>query len=194
MSNETLLVKIIAILKKYTTIPALLKKTYRHFNFVKITKYLQLENALSSIQCKSGAEHKQLVHLFYITIKPLIIQTILDELNRLKKKYKIYNNIENDILFNVYDNFGTNNIQQYLNKLYDKYIKEYISHGEKCVISNMFFFIDREIFWANTEKKDEYYREINRQLYRIYIYDYINQNNIINTIKHNTKNIINIYT
>lgn len=194
MSNETLLVKIIAILKKHTTIPALLKKTYRHFNFVKITKYLQLENALNSIQCKSGAEHKQLVHLFYITIKPLIIQTILDELNSLKKKYKIYNNIENDILFNVYDNFGTNNIQQYLNKLYDKYIKEYISHGEKCVISNMFFFIDREIFWVNTEKKDEYYREINRQLYRIYIYDYINQNNIINTIKHNTKNIINIYT
>lgn len=194
MSNETLLVKIIAILKKHTTIPALLKKTYRHFNFVKITKYLQLENALNAIQCKSGAEHKQLVHLFYITIKPLIIQTILDELNSLKKKYKIYNNIENDILFNVYDNFGTNNIQQYLNKLYDKYIKEYISHGEKCVISNMFFFIDREIFWANTEKKDEYYREINRQLYRIYIYDYINQNNVINTIKHNTKNIINIYT
>lgn len=194
MSNETLLVKIIAILKKHTTIPALLKTTYRHFNFVKITKYLQLENALNSIQCKSGAEHKQLVHLFYITIKPLIIQTILDELNSLKKKYKIYNNIENDILFNVYDNFGTNNIQQYLNKLYGKYIKEYISHGEKCVISNMFFFIDREIFWANTEKKDEYYREINRQLYRIYIYDYINQNNVINTIKHNTKNIINIYT
>ena len=194
MSNETLLVKIIAILKKHTTIPALLKKTYRHFNFVIITKYLQLENALNAIQIKSGAEHKQLAHLFYITIKPLIIQTILDELNSLKKKYKIYNNIENDILFNVYDNFGTNNIQQYLNKLYDKYIKEYISHGEKCVISNMFFFIDREIFWANTEKKDEYYREINRQLYRIYIYDYINQNNIINTIKHNTKNIINIYT
>lgn len=194
MSNETLLVKIIAILKKHTTIPALLKKTYRHFNFVKITKYLQLENSLNSIQRKSGAEHKQLVHLFYITIKPLIIQTILDELNSLKKKYKIYNNIENDILFNVYDNFGTNNIQQYLNKLYDKYIKEYISHGEKCVISNMFFFIDREIFWANTEQKDEYYREINRQLYRIYIYDYINQNNVINTIKHNTKNIINIYT
>ena len=194
MSNETLLVKIIAILKKHTTIPALLKTTYRHFNFVKITKYLQLENALNSIQIKSSAEHKQLVHLFYITIKPLIIQTILDELNSLKKKYKIYNNIENDILFNVYNNFGTNNIQQYLNKLYDKYIKEYISHGEKCVISNMFFFIDREIFWANTEKKDEYYREINRQLYRIYIYDYINQNNVINTIKHNTKNIINIYT
>lgn len=194
MSNETLLVKIIAILKKHTTIPALLKKTYRHFNFVKITKYLQLENALNSIQIKSGAEHKQLVHLFYITIKPLIIQTILDELNSLKNKYKIYNNIENDILFNVYNNFGTNDIQQYLNKLYDEYIKEYISHGEKCVISNMFFFIDREIFWVNTEKKDEYYREINRQLYRIYIYDYINQNNIINTIKHNTKNIINIYT
>lgn len=194
MSNETLLVKIIAILKKHTTIPALLKKTYTHFPCVKITKYLQLETTLNSIQCKSGAEHKQLVHLFYITIKPLIIQTILDELNSLKKKYKIYNNIENDILFNVYDNFGTNNIQQYLNKLYDKYIKEYISHGEKCVISNMFFFIDREIFWVNTEKKDEYYREINRQLYRIYIYDYINQNNIINTIKHNTKNIINIYT
>ena len=103
-------------------------------------------------------------------------------------------NIENDILFNVYDNFGTNNIKQYLNKLYDKYIKEYISHGEKCVISNMFFFIDREIIWAYTEQKDEYYREINQQLYRIYIYDYINQNNIINTIKHNTKNIINIYT
>lgn len=194
MSNETLLVKIIAILKKYTTIPALLKTTYRHFNFVKITKYLQLENALNSIQIKSGAEHKQLVHLFYITIKPLIIQTILDELNSLKNKYKIYNNIENDILFNVYNNFGTNDIQQYLNKLYDEYIKEYISHGERCVISNMFFFIDREIFWVNTEKKDEYYREINRQLYRIYIYDYINQNNIINTIKHNTKNIINIYT
>lgn len=194
MSNETLLVKIIAILKKHTTIPALLKTTYRHFNFVKITKYLQLENALNSIQCKSGVEHKQLVHLFYITIKPLIIQTILDELNSLKNKYKIYNNIENDILFNVYNNFGTNDIQQYLNKLYDEYIKEYISHGERCVISNMFFFIDREIFWVNTEKKDEYYREINRQLYRIYIYDYINQNNIINTIKHNTKNIINIYT
>lgn len=194
MSNETLLVKIIAILKKYTTIPALLKTTYRHFNFVKITKYLQLENALNSIQIKSGVEHKQLVHLFYITIKPLIIQTILDELNSLKNKYKIYNNIENDILFNVYDNFGTTDIKQYLNKLYDEYIKEYISHGEKCVISNMFFFIDREIFWVNTEKKDEYYREINRQLYRIYIYDYINQNNIINTIKHNTKNIINIYT
>ncbi|MDD7592295.1 MAG: hypothetical protein PUJ92_04825 [Bacilli bacterium] len=194
MSNETLLVKIIAILKKYTTIPALLKTTYRHFNFVKITKYLQLENALNSIQIKSGAEHKQLVHLFYITIKPLIIQTILDELNSLKNKYKIYNNIENDILFNVYNNFGTTDIKQYLNKLYDEYIKEYISHGERCVISNMFFFIDREIFWVNTEKKDEYYREINRQLYRIYIYDYINQNNIINTIKHNTKNIINIYT
>lgn len=194
MSNETLLVKIIAILKKYTTIPALLKTTYRHFNFVKITKYLQLENALNSIQIKSGVEHKQLVHLFYITIKPLIIQTILDELNSLKNKYKIYNNIENDILFNVYNNFGTTDIKQYLNKLYDEYIKEYISHGERCVISNMFFFIDREIFWVNTEKKDEYYREINRQLYRIYIYDYINQNNIINTIKHNTKNIINIYT
>ena len=194
MSNETLLVKIIAILKKYTTIPALLTKTYVHFPCVKTITYLQLETALNAIQIKTSVKNKQLVHLFYITIKPLIIQTILDELNRLKNKYKRYNNIENDILFNVYDNFGTNNIQQYLNKLYDKYIKEYIRNENKSVICNMFFFINREITWHKTPQKEEYYSHISRQLYQIYFYDKINQDNIINAIKHNTKNIINIYT
>ena len=194
MSNETLLVKIIAIFKKYTTIPALFKKTYTHFPCVKTTTYLQLETALNAIQIKTGVENKQLVHLFYITIKPLIIQTILDELNSLKNKYKRYNNIENDILANVNNKFKTNDIQQYLNKLYDKYIKKYINNGENKVISNMFFFINREITWHKTQQKEEYYAHISRQLYQIYIYDKINQNNIINTIKHNTKNIINIYT
>ena len=74
MSNETLLVEIIAILKKYTTIPALLKKTYTNFPCVKTITYLQLETTLNAIQIKSSVENKQLVHLFYITIKPLIIQ------------------------------------------------------------------------------------------------------------------------
>lgn len=194
MSNKTLLVKIIAILKKYTTIPALLTKTYVHFNDVKITTYLQLETTLLSIQIKSGVENKQLVHLFYITIKPLIIQTILDELNSLKNQYKIYDNIENDILSNVNNNFGTNDIKQYLNKLYDKYTKKYINNIETNVISNIFFFISREITWYKTQQKGEYYRQLNTQLYRIYFYDKINQDNIINVIKHNTKNIINIYT
>ena len=98
MNNKTLLVEIIAILKKYTTIPALLKKTYTNFPCVKTITYLQLETTLNAIQIKSSVENKQLVHLFYITIKPLIIQTILDELNNLKNKYKQYDNIENDIL------------------------------------------------------------------------------------------------
>lgn len=189
MSNETLLVKIIAILKKHTTIPALLKKTYTHFPCVKTTTYLQLETALNAIQIKSGVKNKQLVHLFYITIKPLIIQTILDELNSLKKKYKRYNNIENDILSNVNNKFKTNDIQQYLNKLYDKYTKKYINNIETNVISNMFFFINREITWHKTPQKEEYYSHISQQLYQIYFYDKINPDNIINAIKHNTKNI-----
>ena len=58
----------------------------------------------------------------------------------------------------------------------------------------MFFFINREITWHKTPQKEEYYAHISRQLYQIYFYDKINQDNIINTIKHNTKNIINIYT
>ena len=189
MNNKTLLVEIIAILKKYTTIPALLKKTYTNFPCVKTITYLQLETTLNAIQIKSSVENKQLVHLFYITIKPLIIQTILDELNNLKNKYKRYNNIENDILSNVNNKFKTNDIQQYLNKLYDKYIKKYINNIETNVISNMFFFIDREIIWHKTQQKEEYYRQIHRQIYRVYLYDKINQDNIINTIKHNTKNI-----
>ena len=194
MNNKTLLVKIIAIFKKYTTIPALFKKTYTHFPCVKTTTYLQLETALIAIQIKTGVKNKQLVHLFYITIKPLIIQTILYELNILKNKYKRYNNIENDILFNVNNNFGTNDIKQYLNKLYDKYTKKYINNIETNVISNIFFFISREITWHKTQQKEDYYSHINRQLYQIYLSDKINQDNIINTIKHNTKNIINIYT
>ena len=189
MNNKTLLVEIIAILKKYTTIPALLKKTYTNFPCVKTITYLQLETTLNAIQIKSGVENKQLAHLFYITIKPLIIQTILDELNNLKNKYKRYNNIENDILSNVNNKFKTNDIKQYLNKLYDKYIKKYINNIETNVISNMFFFIDREIIWHKTQQKGEYYRQIHQQIYRVYLYDKINQDNIINTIKHNTKNI-----
>lgn len=195
MNNETLLFKIIAILKKYTTIPTLLKKTYIYFNDVKITTYPQLETTIKTFTSECGVENKQLEHLFYITIKPLIIQTILDTLNSLKKQYKKYDNVENDILFNVYDKFGTNNIQQYLNKLYDTYIKEYLSHRrQQYVIKNMFFFIYREIIWAKTQQKEEYYEYIYSKLYRTYRFNYINQNNIINTIKHNTKNIINIYT
>lgn len=194
MNNETLLFKIIAILKKYTTIPTLLKKTYTHFNDVTITTYPQLETTIQTFTSECGVENKQLEHLFYITIKPLIIQTILDTLHSLKKQYKKYDNIENDILFNVYDKFGTNDIKQYLNKLYDIYIKQYLSHKGQYVIKNMFYFIDREIIWAKTQQKEEYYEYIYSQLYRTYRTSHINQNNIINTIKHNTKNIINIYT
>ena len=189
MNNKTLLVEIIAILKKYTTIPALLKKTYTNFPCVKTITYLQLETTLNAIPIKSGVENKQLVHLFYITIKPLIIQTILDELNNLKNKYKRYNNIEHDILSNVNNKFKTDDIKQCVNKLYDKYIRKYINNIETNVISNMFFFIDREINWHKTQQKEEYYRQIHQQIYRVYLYDKINQDNIINTIKHNTKNI-----
>lgn len=194
MNNETLLFKIVAILKKYTTIPTLLKKTYMHFNDVKITSYSQLETTLQTFTTECGIENKQLEHLFYITIKPLIIQEILDTLNSLKNKYKKYDNIENDILFNVHDKFGTNDIQQYLNKLYDTYIKTYLSSRGRYVIKNMFLFIDREIIWAKTQQKEEYYEYIYSQVYRTYRYDNIKENDIINTIKHNIKNIINIYT
>lgn len=118
----------------------------------------------------------------------------MDTLNSLKKQYKKYDNVENDILFNVHDKFGTNDIQQYLNKLYDTYIKRYINNREPYVIKNMFIFINKEIIWAKTQQKEEYYEYILSQLYRTYRFNYINKNNIINTIKHNTKNIINIYT
>lgn len=192
-NNETLLLKIIAILKKYTTTPTLFKKTYFYFNDVKITSYQQLETTLQTFTRECGVENKQFEHLFYITIKPLIIQTILDTLNSLKKKYKECDNIENDILFNVHYKFETNDIQQYLNKLYDKYLKRYLNNRESYVIKTMFNFIDREITWAKTQKKEVYYEFIYNQLYRTYRYNNINQDNIINTIKHNTKNITNIY-
>ena len=194
MNNETLLLKIISILKKYTTTPTLFKKTYFYFNNVKITSYSQLETTLQTFTRECGVEHKQFEQLFYITIKPIIIQTILDTLNSLKKKYTRYNNIENDILFNVYDKFGTNDIQQYLNKLYDTYIKRYLNNREPYVIKNMFLFIDREITWAKTQQKEAYYENIYSQVYRTYRNDNIKENDIINTIKHNIKNIINIYT
>lgn len=193
-NNETLLLKSIAILKKYTTTPTLFKKTYFYFNDVKITSYPQLEVTLQTFISECGVENKQFEHLFYITIKPLIIQTILDTLNSLKKKYKKYNNIENDILFNVYDKFETNDIKQYLNKLYDTYIKRCLNNREPYVIKNMFMFIDREIIWAKTQQKEAYYEYIYSQLYYTYRNGYINQDNIINTMKHNIKNIINIYT
>lgn len=192
-NNETLLFKIIAILKKYTTTPTLFKKTYFYFNDVKITSYQQLETTLQIFTRECGVENKQFEHLFYIAIKPLIIQTILDTLNSLKKKYKQCDNIENDILFNVHDKFETNDIQQYLNKLYDKYLKRYLNYREPYVIKTMFIFIDREITWAKTQKKEVYYEFIYSQLYRTYRYNNINQDNIINTMKHNTKNITNIY-
>lgn len=194
MNNEILLLKIISILKKYTTTPTLFKKTYFYFNNVKITSYSQLETTLQTFTRECGVEHKQFEQLFYITIKPLIIQTILDTLNSLKKKYTRYNNIENDILFNVYDKFGTNDIQQYLNKLYDTYIKRYLNNREPYVIKNMFLFIDREITWAKTQQKEAYYENIYSQVLRTYRNDNIKENDIINTIKHNIKNIINIYT
>ena len=193
-NNETLLLKIIAILKKHTTTPTLFKKTYFYFNNVKITTYSHLETTLQTFTHECSVDNKQFEHLFYITIKPLIIQTILDTLNSLKKKYKQFDNIENDILFNVHDKFGTNDIQQYLNKLYDTYIKRCLSDREPNVIKNIFLFIDREITWAKTQQKEEYYDNIYSQLYHTYRYDKINQYNIINTIKHNIKNIINIYT
>ena len=194
MNNETLLLKIIAILKKYTTTPTLFKKTYFYFNNVKITSYSQLEITLQTFTHECSVDNKQFEHLFYITIKPLVIQTILDTLNSLKKKYKKYDNIENDILFNVHDKFETNDIQQYLNKLYDKYLKRYLNNREPYVIKNMFIFIDREIIWAKTQQKEEYYENIYSQVYRTYRNCNIKENDIINTIKQNTKNIINIYT
>ena len=193
-NNETLLLKIIAILKKYTTTPTLFKKTYFYFNNVKITTYPHLETTLQTFTRECGVDNKQFEHLFYITIKPLIIQTILDTLNSLKKKYKQFDNIENDILFNVHDKFGTNDIQQYLNKLYDTYIKRCLSDREPNVIKNMFNFIDREITWAKTPQKEAYYENIYSQVYRTYRNGNIKENDIINTIKHNIKNIINIYT